>query len=120
MLTRSAIAEHPRCLRPFFSFLGPLPATDGFLTNPADHKPTGLNIIGYRGPRTDRDAPPDCYRCDELRVGAYENVIFEYRFVFESAIVIAGDRTGTDIDARADFGVTDVAQMINLAVLGDI
>ena len=119
---RSRFPKSDRLLEPtsFFVFLGPFPATDGFLTNPADHEPTCLDIFGYRRPRTDRDSPPDSYRRDELRIGADENVIFEYCFVFEGAIVIAGDRTGANIDACSDFSIPDVTQMVDLAARGDI
>ena len=58
-------------------------------------------------------------RCDKLRVGTDEDAVLDHGAMLVRAIVVAGNRAGTDIDVAADGRVADVRKMINLAALAD-
>ncbi len=36
------------------------------------------------------------------------------------AVIVAGDGTGADVSARADAGVADIGEMVNLGALADL
>ena len=54
-----------------------------------------------------------------MRVGADECVILDHGAELVGTVVVAGDGTGTDIDAAADRGVADVGEMVGLGMVGD-
>ena len=63
--------------------------------------------------RDDR-AVADGDRRHQRRVGADERALADYRAEFVNAVVIAGDRAGADIGARADVAVADIGEVIGL------
>ena len=78
------------------------------------------HILGQRGACTDRRATADLDRCDQLAIRPDKGIILDNRPVLVGTIVIAGDRACTDIDPAADGGITDIGQMIRLALGSDM
>ena len=73
----------------------------------ADHR-TGAD----RGTVADRD------RRDQRGVRTDEGTVADHGPVLVGAVVVAGDGAGTDVDAGADLGVADVAQVVDLGCRG--
>ena len=51
-----------------------------------------------------------------MRIGTDEDIVLDDRLVLVGAVVIAGDRPGTDIDPAADGGIANISQMIGFRV----
>ena len=58
----------------------------------------------------------DTHRRDQLRIGTDEDIVLDDRLVLVGAVVIAGDRPGTDIDPAANGGIANISQMIGFRV----
>ena len=92
----------------------PLPSRD------ADLPRTGNGQLPCRGrardgrARTDGRACADLHRRDQHAAGANEHIIINGRRPLVGAIVVAGHRTGTDIDSRTDRRITQVGEMVGL------
>src|SRR5690606_26283829 len=67
----------------------------------------------------DRGTGTDLDGRDQARVRADERVVADDGAMLVRAVVVACDRAGADIDAFADGGIADVAQMIDLAAVGN-
>ena len=48
-----------------------------------------------------------------------KDIVADRRLVFVDAVVITSDRSRAHIDARSDFRVADVSQMIDFATVSD-
>ena len=77
-------------------------------------------IFGQCRACTERSASTDANRCDQLRGAADEHVVFDFGAEFICAIVITGNRTGTDIDPLTNGRVADIGQMVGLAIVTDL
>jgi hypothetical protein len=57
---------------------------------------------------------------NERRVAADEDAVSDYCRVLVDAVVVAGDRSGTDVDTFSDFGVAEIGQVIRLGALAQL
>src|SRR5699024_7201893 len=98
-----------------FAPAGRCPVVDRDLTRPRQGQ-----LPVRRMPRNGRTganggARPDLDGRYQLHVGADERMVTDCRDMLVYPVVIAGDDAGADIDIGADVGITDIAQMIDLA-----
>src|SRR5205085_2607928 len=84
-----------------------------FLNFPTSARPRGLpraSVIS--GARAGVAAVAQRDRRAQDRVAAHEHVVADHGAVLAQPIVIGGDRTGAQVDARADRRIADVADMV--------
>src|SRR5260370_30815437 len=55
--------------------------------------------------------------CDQSAVAADEHSVFDDGSVLVNSIVVAGDGSGADVDAGADFGVAKISKVVGLRSL---
>ena len=65
----------------------------------------------------DRGARADPDRCDQLDPGTDKRTVANRCLELVCAIVVAGNRSCTDVNAFSYFGVADVGQVIDLAAI---
>src|SRR6266849_7357616 len=97
---------------PSLPFLRPFPVVARDLRFLVQRQRRTGHILPYRSPGADRRATSDGHRRDELGIGADLHVILDHRTVLVYTVVIAGDRSGSDVDVSADGGFADIRQMI--------
>src|SRR5947209_11152935 len=54
------------------------------------------------------------YRSDQSAVAADEGAVFNHGCILSEPIKVAGNRSGADVDAGANLGVSQVSQMVDL------
>ena len=57
---------------------------------------------------------------DQSAVAADEDSVVDHGCVLVDAVVVAGDGSGADVDARADFGVAEIGQVVGLRSLAQL
>src|SRR5690606_18739657 len=102
-----------------FGFPGPLPAGDVALLAPGHGEFIRCHIPGDGGTGTHRRASAHGDRRHQGTVGADEGAVANGGGEFVDPIVVAGDGAGADIDPLAKGGVTDVAEVVDLAAGAD-
>src|SRR5690242_553610 len=116
----SSLRLSARSLFSLFLYLDrPLPAFNRHLLGTRYGQLAFRRILGQRRAGTQRGTLANAYRRDELGVAADEGVVFDHGAEFVGAVIVASDRAGADIDARAHRGITDIGQMIGFAVRRD-
>src|SRR5205823_7612673 len=95
------------------------PAGDPFLFGAFDRETVGLDIARDHRSRPDDSAVANSHRRHQRRVRADERAGADHRPIFAEPIIIAGDRAGADVRPRADRGIADVGQVIDLGALTD-
>src|SRR5512146_2400691 len=114
-----ALALHPSLLAPHH-LSGPFPPRSGDLLFAGESKLAGRCIAddgragAYGGPLADG------HRSDELHVGTDVHIIFDHGAVLVRAVVIAGDRAGTDVDVASNGGIADVGEVICFGARADL
>ena len=74
----------------------------------------GRDIPDHHAAGRDGSPVADRDRRHQRRIRADEHAFADYRAGFVNAVVIAGDRAGADIGARADLAVADIGEVIGL------
>src|SRR5205823_7819077 len=72
------------------------------------------DILSDRGACGHIRALADTHRRHQGGIAADESTVFDNGYVFVDSIVIAGDCPGAYIDASADFGITQIGEMVGL------
>ena len=80
----------------------------------------GRDVLGDDAARSDIGALADLDRRDERGVGADEGVGADLGAMLGEAVIVAGDGAGADVSARADAGIADIGEMVNLGALADL
>src|SRR5205807_3155667 len=75
------------------------------------------HIFSDAGGRPDVGAFADLYRGNQRAVAAHEDVIANFRFVLVDAVIIARNRAGSHVHARADVSIAEIAKMVCLRPL---
>src|ERR1700693_394081 len=97
----------------FFSFcFGPTFLYD--LAGPAQGQRVGWDIFGDCGGRGYVCALSDANRRNQDAVAAYEDAIFDDGLVLANPVVVTGDGSRAHVYFLADFGVSQVGQMVCL------
>ncbi len=96
-----------------------LPGFD-FLTGAAERNGIFGNILRHDAAGGNQRAIADRNRCDQRGIRADEGIRADTGDMLVHAIVIAGDRTGTDIGLLADEGITDIGEMVDLGAGADL
>ena len=71
-------------------------------------------MLGNRRTGTDRRTGPDLNRRHEFDTGPNESTVTDKSPMLVSPVIITDDRPGTNVHGRADCGVTDIGQVIDL------
>ena len=93
------------------------PAFDVDLFGAADGEGVGGDVFGDAGTRADVGSIADGDGRDERGVAADERGLANARDVLVDAVVVAGDGSGADVGAFADFAVTEVGEMVGFGSL---
>src|SRR5581483_8338541 len=96
-----------------------LPGRDGDLARACHGELAGGRVLVDRGPGADVGAPCDAHGRDQRGVGADEAIVLDDGAVLAHAVVVAGDGSRADVDARADLGVADIREMVRLRALAE-
>src|SRR5262245_35872442 len=96
-----------------------LPARDRHLARARHGELPGGRVLADGGSRADIGAARDAHRRDQRRVRADEALVLDHGAVLRYAVVVAGDRSRADVDARAHLGVADVGEMVGLGAGAD-
>ena len=96
------------------SFLCLHPAFFDDLRRAAEGQRIGRHILCETRCRADVRAFADSNWCDQDTVAAYEYSVFNDRLVLLLAVVVARDRACAHVDVLADFGVSQISQVIGL------
>src|SRR5579862_630377 len=88
-----------------------------FLPSPRDRERIRRHVLDDRRPRRDVGALANVNRRDELRVAADEDAILDDGGMLRDPVVVARDRAGADVDARADRRVSKVREVIRFRSL---
>ena len=75
------------------------------------------HVLGDYAASASVGAVADAHGCDERRIGADEGVFADRRAIFVEAVVIAHDRAGPDVCARADIGVADIREVARFCAI---
>src|SRR4030042_685537 len=89
------------------------------LLGPGDRQRIRGYFLRDRGARPEYGSPADFDRGHQLRVAAHEYPVLDDGRMFLPAIVIAGDRSGADVDFFPQSGVPDVTQVVGLGASPD-
>ena len=104
-----------RFLRPFLRV-----SLDVSLLGPFDPQRPGRDILGDHRAGPSVCVIADVYRGDEHRVRTDSRTFPDLRPVLAKAVVVDGDRSGSDVGPGADLGVADVGQVRDLGPLPDL
>ena len=80
----------------------------------------GRDVLGDDAARSDIGALADLDRRHQRRVRADKGAGADLGAMLVEAVIVAGDGAGADISARADAGVADISEMVNLGALADL
>src|SRR5690606_28253925 len=94
-----------------------LPALDALLAPACDRELAFGGVAGDHRTGADGGVAADLHRRHQRGVRADEGVVADHRGRLVGTVVVAGDGAGADVDAAADFGVADVAEVVGLAAL---
>ena len=72
------------------------------------------NILSDRGACGHVRSFADAHRRNQSGIAANESTVFDNGYVLVDSIVIAGDCPGANVDAIADFGITQIGEMVGL------
>ena len=89
------------------------------LTATGDCKRLRRHILSDHRARADIGAVSDLYRRDQCGIRSNKGILSNLGAMLGDAIVIARDRAGTDICARPNGRVTDIAEVIGLGARSD-
>src|SRR3984957_7243606 len=96
---------------------GPFPLLDRDLARARQRQPARRRIARDGRARADGRPVTDLHRRNQHRARTDEGAAADLSAPFIRPIVIAGDRTGPDVDAAADVRIPRIAQMIDLAAI---
>ena len=89
------------------------------MSAPRNRKRLPANIAGNHGSRSDYGTVTNLDWRDQGCVGPHKGILSHPGLMLGNSIVVAGDRTGTDVGARANLRVTNIGQMVDLGILTD-
>ena len=95
------------------------PSVFGDLVGAAEGEGVGGDGVGDAGAGGDVGPGTDLDGGDEGGVGADEGSVADGGGVLEGAVVVAGNGSGTDVDACADDGVAEVGEVVGLGAFAD-
>jgi len=84
------------------------------LSAPGHAQSVGGHIVSDAGAGCDIGIVAYRHRRDKLGTAADEDAVADGGAVFLVAVIVAGDGAGSNVDAGADRGVTQVAEMVRL------
>src|SRR5580692_944748 len=84
------------------------------LTGAGDCQCVFGDVAGDAGGGADIGAFAHAHGCDQGAVTADEGTVADYGGVLLGAVVVAGDGSGADVDAGADFGVAEIGEVVGL------
>src|SRR4249919_2246566 len=94
--------------------LGAFPAGNGDLLGAREGELARRRFLGDRAARADGRTTANDDRGHQHGVGTDEDVVLDHGAVLRAAVVVAGDRTGADIDIAANRRVTEIGKVIGL------
>ena len=80
----------------------------------------GRDVLGDDAARADIGALADLDRRHQRGVGADKGAGADLGAMLVEAVIVAGDGAGADISARADAGIADISEVVNLGALADL
>ena len=78
------------------------------------------HVVCQAGSRSHVSSIPHADRSDQRRIAADENAVADDGLVLVHAIIVAGDRTGSDVHARTDFGVAQIREVVGFRSLAQL
>src|SRR6185437_8332837 len=106
-----------RTLFPIFH--RPLPALERLLPTARDRQLSFRRIVRDHRAGADGGLRADRHRRHQGGVRADEGAVIDAGDELVHAVVVAGDGAGADVDAAADLGIAQVAEMVGLAAFAD-
>src|SRR5439155_22672163 len=90
-------------------------ALDVLLLDARDAERAVGHVLDHGGPGRDHRPLAHPHRRHQLGIRAHLHAVVDHGLELLVAVVVAGDGAGADVDARADGGVAQVAEVVGLA-----
>ena len=97
----------------------PGPAFFGHLSSASDCQSVRRNIFGDARSCADIGSLAELDGRDQRGVAADENAVLDNGLVLVNAVIVAGDGSSPDVDARADLRVAEVSKVVGLGSLAE-
>ena len=103
----------------FFFRLEAQPSFTTCRSRPSANASGGTRIGDYRA-RRDVASVADLDRSNQSGIASDEGVIADPRPVFAYAVVVAGDGSGSNVGALADFSIAQISEMVRFGACGEL